>query len=468
MCNSIDKLVVTAQALGSEEFCRVYRTRYAYYAGSMANGISSVEMVTALARAGYMGAFGSGGLSIDEVRQAIGRIKACLPEGPYLINLLHTPNNWEQEEQMITLFLQESVRAIEASAFVDVSPALVRYRLTGLKKCKDLGVYAENHIIAKVSRAEVAKKFMSPPDPDITASLLAQGLITAQQADWSQEVPVADDITVEADSGGHTDNAQLITLLPLMLYVRDEVQQHYGYKQQIRIGAAGGIGTAMPAASAFLMGADYVVTGSVNQACVEAGTSSYVKQILASVDMADVVMAPSADMFESGARVQVIKKGTMFPMNAQKLYELYTRYSCIEDIPEKDLRAIEKRLFHCDVETVWKQVKEYFAQAGESQIRRAEANGKLKMALVFRWYLGNSSRWAICGDLSRQMDMQIWCGKSMGAFNHWVRGTKLELPEKRTVVAIADKIMSEAASITMQSYQKYAGKSTNSTHTVQD
>jgi PfaD family protein len=149
----------------------------------------------------------------------------------------------------------------------------------------------------------------------------------------------------------------------------------------------------------------------------------------------------------------------MFPMNAQKLYELYVRYNCLEDIPAKDLRSIEKRLFHCDLGAIWAQVKEYFACAGASRIQRAEVNGKLKMSLVFRWYLGNSSLWAINGDLNRQMDMQIWCGKSLGAFNHWVRGAELESPENRTVVAIADKIMTEAAFITGQSYKKYANKS---------
>ena len=450
--------LITAQALGAEAFRKAYSTGYAYYAGSMAKGISSVDMVIALGRAGYMGAFGTGGLSLTEVSKGIDRIKAYLPEGPYLVNLLHSPNNEEQEEQLISLYLRKSVRAIEASAFVDVSPGLIRYRLAGLKKSQGLGIYAGNRIIAKVSRAEVAKKFLSPPDPEITASLLAKGLITVDQAKWSKEIPVADDVTVEADSGGHTDNGPLISLLPRIISVRDEAQRCYRYQQPIRVGAAGGIGTAISAAGAFMMGADYVVTGSVNQACLEAGTSDYVKQLLARVDMADVVMAPSADMFEYGGRVQVIKSGTMFPMNAQKLYELYVNYSCLEDIPEKDINAVEKRLFHCSCDAVWTQVKEYFDRVDPGKIRNAEQNGKLKMALIFRWYLGNSSRWAISGDLNRRMDMQIWCGKSIGAFNEWVRGTELESPGNRTVVAVADKIMSEAAFITMQYYLKYALK----------
>ena len=58
------------------------------------------------------------------------------------------------------------------------------------------------------------------------------------------------------------------------------------------------------------MGAAYVVTGSVNQACVESGTSDAVRQMLAEAGQADVAMAPAADMFEMGVKVQVLKRGT--------------------------------------------------------------------------------------------------------------------------------------------------------------
>ena len=50
---------------------------------------------------------------------------------------------------------------------------------------------------------------------------------------------------------------------------------------------------------------------------------------------------------------------------------------------------------------------------------------KHRMALVFRWYLGKSSRWAISGESARRADYQIWCGPAMGAFNAWVNITGL-------------------------------------------
>ena len=48
------------------------------------------------------------------------------------------------------------------------------------------------------------------------------------------------------------------------------------------------------------------------------------------------------------------------------------------------------------------------------------------MALVFRWYLGLSSRWANAGEPTRKVDYQVWCGPAMGAFNEWTKGSFLE------------------------------------------
>ena len=64
------------------------------------------------------------------------------------------------------------------------------------------------------------------------------------------------------------------------------------------------------------MGAAWILTGSINQACRESGTSDVVRTMLAETEQADVIMAPAADMFEMGVDVQVLKRGTMFSMRA--------------------------------------------------------------------------------------------------------------------------------------------------------
>ena len=191
-----------------------------------------------------------------------------------------------------------------------------------------------------------------------------------------------------------------------------------------------------------MMGADYVVTGSINQSCIEAGTSTTVKALLAQVGMTDVAMAPESDMFELGFKVQAVKQGSMFPMRAQKLYDTYQKYESLEAIPLQVREALERQIFNDTLDNIWKQTEQYFAVRNPSEIKRAE-NPKVKMAFVFRWYLGQSSRWAIEGNPDRRLDYQIWCGPSMGAFNQWVQGMFLQCPENRHVADVANLLMSE-------------------------
>ncbi len=82
------------------------------------------------------------------------------------------------------------------------------------------------------------------------SSCFQEQLITPRQASLAARVPMADDITVEADSGGHTDNR----LLPSILALRDELESRFGYQEQVRVGAAGGIGTPHAVLAAFMMG----------------------------------------------------------------------------------------------------------------------------------------------------------------------------------------------------------------------
>jgi PfaD family protein len=256
---------------------------------------------------------------------------------------------------------------------------------------------------------------------------------------------MADDVTAEADSGGHTDNQPAIVLLPTMLALRDRLQSHHGYQRAPRIGAAGGISTPWAASASFAMGAAYVLVGSVHQGCVESGTSDAVRRMLAQAQQADVAMAPAADMFEMGVKVQVLKRGTMFAMRAAKLLETYRAHDSLASIPAADRATLEKTIFRAPLETIWDQTRSYFASRDPAQNSRAERDPKHKMALVFRWYLGQSSHWANAGEPSRSVDYQIWCGPAMAAFNEWVKGSFLESPENRQVVTVALNILYGAA-----------------------
>lgn len=438
-------LPISLQNLGDPSFLSAYGVKYAYATGAMAGGIASEEMVIALGKEKILSSFGAGGLSPDRIEAAINRIQADLPLGPYAFNLIHNPADPAMESAAVDLYLRYGIKVVEASAFLDLTPYIVYYRAAGLSLDTAGNIEINNKVIAKISRREVATKFMQPAPTKILRKLVEQGRISQLQADMASKVPMADDITVEADSGGHTDNRPLVCLLPSILALRNEIQEKYGYLQTIRVGAAGGIATPSSALAAFMMGAAYIVTGSINQSCVEAGTSLHTKKLLGQAQMADVMMAPAADMFEMGVKLQVLKRGTFFPLRAQKLYEIYRNYDAIEDIPVAERKKLETQIFRQSLETVWEETASYLSQKNPEKLRQAAKNPKLKMALICRWYLGLSSRWSNAGEKDRQVDYQIWCGPAMGSFNDWVRGTYLEPLNNRRVVDIAEQIMTGAA-----------------------
>ena len=439
---------ISPEQFGSPDFRETYGVRRAYMAGSMANAISSEEMVIAMGKAGYLASFGAGGVSPARLESAIQTIQAELPEGPSAFNLIHSPNEPVMEQKAVDLFRRYRVNTIEASAFLRLTAPLVEYRASGLEPAPEGGVRINHRVIGKLSRREVARQFLQPAPVKLLQGLVDQEKITPLQAELASRVPVADDLTVEADSGGHTDNRPLTSMLPSLIALRDQLQAEHRFENPVRVGAAGGIGTPTSVLGAFSMGADYVVTGSINQACREAGTSDRVKALLAEAAATDVMMAPAADMFEMGVKVQVLKRGTMFPMRAQKLYDLYQEVESIEALDPQTRTDLEEKIFQRDLDQVWEDCVAFFEERDPDQLKKARTNPRKKMALIYRWYLGLATYWGIQGAPERAFDYQIWCGPAMGAFNDWTAGTSLAEPRSRGVVEAADSLLAGAAYLT--------------------
>ena len=435
--------------LGDRSFLEAHGLRFPYVAGAMARGIASASIVIEMARAGMLGFFGSGGLSLERVESALAAIEEALGDGqPWGCNLIHSPQEPELENRMVDLLLRWKVRRVSAAAFMSLTPAVVRYAFTGVHRDADGQIVRENHIFAKISRPEVAQHFMSPPPAEMVEALVLSGDLTREEADLAMELPIAEDYTVESDSGGHTDNRPLGSLFPTIAQVRDAMTAKYNYARPLRLGAAGGLGTPEAVASAFGLGAAYVLTGSVNQSCRESGVSDDTRSMLAKAELADTTMCPSADMFELGVKVQVLKRGTMFASRAEKLYALYTKYDSIDAIPQEEIDRLEKQIFRRSLDEVWDDTRAFFEMRNPAEAARAERDPKHKMALVFRSYLGLSSHWPIAGEADRRLDYQIWCGPAMGAFNDWVKGSFLEPSENRTVVQVARNLLEGAAYVT--------------------
>ena len=346
--------------LGDVTFCADHRLRYPYFAGAMANGIGSVRIVEAMSRAGLLAFFGAAGLSLPTVESAIDQLTRSLPNSPYGFNLIHSPNEPNLETAVADLYIRRRIRLVEASAYLGLTLPLVRYRVHGIHRDQAGRIITPNCVIAKVSRVEIASQFFAPPPAALLRQLVATGDITPENAELAAHIPVAQDVTAEADSAGHTDNRPALTLLPTLVALRDRLQEQYDYAEPLRVGAAGGISTPAAAAAAFTMGAAYIVSGSVNQACVESGSSDTVRQMLAEAQQADTIMAPAADMFEMGVKVQVLKRGTMFAMRAAKLFELYRTCGSLENLPLADRLTLEKTVFRASLDEVWSQTLRVF------------------------------------------------------------------------------------------------------------
>ncbi|PIE75166.1 MAG: 2-nitropropane dioxygenase [Deltaproteobacteria bacterium] len=422
----------------SKTFLKRFELKYPYIAGAMAKGISSVEMVKNIFKTGCLGNFGSAGLSNDQIIKNVDILKSETPT--FGINIINIPGNQNNELELLQILDKKGVRIISAGAYIKMTPGLVFYRLKGVKKNSDGKIIIPNKILAKISRTEIAKRFLSPPPAKTVKNLFDKGLITREEMLLAESIPMSSDIIAEADSGGHTDKQPAVSLFPEIYLLKKQFQKNYE-SIKLHAGLAGGISTPWSAYAAFSMGADFIVTGSINQSCLEANTSKKVKFLLSKALQGDFDLVPSADTFELGGKVQILKKGSKFSSRSKYLEKIYNNYNSFEDLPDDDKNFIETKILKKKIEEEWESTKKYLKKIKPDLIDTAEKNPRKKTALIIKSYLGQSSWWAVSGDENREEDFQIWSGPSISSFNSWVKGSFLESPENRNVSQLAKNIL---------------------------
>ncbi|MGO4758684.1 nitronate monooxygenase, partial [Streptomyces sp. 2MCAF27] len=202
---------IAADALGAAGFRERYGLRRAYLVGSMYGGVSGRQLLRSAAKAGLLGFLGTGGLTLDEVERELRAVVDELgPGGAYGVNLLYQHRAPEQEGALVDLLLRHGADLVEASGYPLITEELVRFRLKG------------GRIVAKVSRADLAAQFLAPPPQPLVRRLVEAGAVTEQEAGATADRPMADDLCVEADGGWLTSTADLLSLLPAVLRLRDE------------------------------------------------------------------------------------------------------------------------------------------------------------------------------------------------------------------------------------------------------
>ena len=441
--------------LGSQYFLNDYQVEFPYVAGSMCHGISSVEWVAAMASAGFLSYFGSHGLAKQDLEQAIHQLKIQINDtSRFGMNISYENNHPEKSKEWIELFLATDIRNIELSGFTHVTEELVKFRLKGLQKHDDGQLIRQHKLLVKTDSIDVASLFMSPPPPFIVHKLLEEGVITPQQAEQSSFISMADDICVEGDTGWRTNRANILINLPLMIKRRDQIQKNNQYANIIRVGAAGGLGTPSAMVAMFILGADFVLTGSINQCTKEANIADSVKDILQKIEPEDVCHAPYGEQFESGEVVQIIRKGMFFPARAQKLFDLYRLYDNLNQIEQETITAIEQHYFNNSLNNVYQELIDSH-QLDQNTINKSNQDPKFKMALIFRSYFNNAAK-SIQKDFNNNRNHQIFSSQALGAFNQLVKNTELEDWRQRSVSRVAMFLIEETKKLLAQGNPKAA------------
>jgi trans-AT polyketide synthase/acyltransferase/oxidoreductase domain-containing protein len=431
-----------SSTLESQQFCDRYGVRRAYVAGGLQHGITSTALVTRMARAGLLSFLGSGGLDDPELANALDELRGQLGgDAPFGVSLLHGPADG-REWARVQICLSRRIRVLEAIGFTRMTPALVLYRAKGLSELRGR-VQIGHRIIARVSRPEAVHHFLSPAPEPIVKRLLADGHITDGEASLLARVPMADDLCAQADSGGITDHGLAYAVIPALDAARGTYRRKHGYSEPIGLGAAGGLGAPEAVAAAFILGAEFVVTGTINQCTVEANTSDAVKDMLDGADIQDTDYAPAADAFELGGKVQVLKRGVFFPARANRLYRLYLQHDHLDDLDGRAAKEIQDTYLRCSFEQAIERARSRFSPDGDLP-PPSEPNAKRLMALAFRWYLERATLFAIEGLPGEHVNYQVPCSPAVGAMNRWTRGTQIQGWRGRHVDELGIRLLDEA------------------------
>lgn len=440
---------LAATTLGDPAFREDHGVSHAYVGGSMMHGVASAAMVIALGKAGFLGFYGADGVDRATALADIAAIRSALGQASFGVGITADWTDPDHDLRRVEAYLAAGVRLIEVSGFLLPSPALVRFRLKGAHRSATGQAVAKNRILARVGRPAAATAFLEPSPAPIVSRLLQDGLITREEAEAAPHLPLADDICAQADGGGPTDGANLLSLLPALLVLRDRQHTASPGLPRVRIGAAGALGTPHAVAGAFMMGADFVLLSSIHQCTLEAGTSALVKDMLQAIEVGDTDHAPSGPLFEQGGQVQVLRKGVFFPARARKLYSVWQHHASLESIDAQTRDQIEEKFLGMSFDVAWQAAckdaeRSSSASIVAAELARTERDPKARMATVFRHYFTLGMRSALAGDAARRVNFEVPCGPGLGALNGWISN----LPwQQRPVAEIARRIMDGAAEL---------------------
>jgi len=437
---SVDKNTINEQkdATINIKFNIEYGLKYPYLVSGIERGISSKEMIVKCGKEHILSFLGTKKMNIEKVKESIIYIKERLSNGEvYGVNITYDPFDKGLASQIIDLCLEYEVKYIEISGYMNIPDFIIRYKLKNIRQ-KNNKVICDNKVFLKTDRLSNLNQWMERMPDEVLNSLVEEKLIKSEERELAKYISIIDAVTINCGEKINTHRNDLLNIIPRVIKIRDYKVKAYNYDNSIYVGAAGNIGTPEAVAISFLLGVDYVSTDLINQCSKEACLSDLTKDLLQQAGIEDTINVPDAEKFEIGGRVQVLKRGVMFPSRANKLYELYRYYESYYQIDEKLRVQMENNYFKKTFDEYFKECKRNLPA---EKIDIIEKDEKKKMALVFKQYLIDSVAYGQDGIEEQRMNFSIYCSPSLGAFNEYCLGGELENWRNRSVTKIAEILM---------------------------
>ncbi|WP_432090945.1 ACP S-malonyltransferase [Streptomyces sp. NRRL F-5630] len=408
---------VTRERLGAARFRERYATDSAWVVSGTGDGAAGDEVCRAARAAGLMaftdpspGAPDPASLG-EAARSGWG---SGLRPGP-------------EADTRVTALLAHDVRHVEADHPHGPDAALVRFRFTGAHRGPAGTPVAVRHVLARVTGPGQAAAFLRPPAPSLLAGLVRTGALTEDEADAARELPVASDLAVQDPGGWHEDGADAYQLLPAVAALAARAPG----TEPVHVGLCGVVGTPEQAATAFALGAAFLVSTSLTACAPEARLAPSLKDTLARAGEDDVTWAPTERHAALGVPGRVVRRGTLFPARSGLLHRLLCEHRYFADIPAPRRRHIEEHLLG----------------GPAPPPPGSRADDRPLTADVFRWYVRETARRTPAGEPLRPVDHQLRCDPEAICFNRAAAGTALAAWTARTPGALAAHLLTHAAEL---------------------
>ncbi|MDX3117863.1 ACP S-malonyltransferase [Streptomyces scabiei] len=409
---------VAGERLGAARFRERYGAELAWVVSGTGDGAVAEEVCRAARTAG-LAAFADPAPGAPD-RTSLG---GAARQG-WGIGLRPGPDAHEQ----VTALLAHDVRHVEAHHPHGPDAALVRFRFTGARRTPAGAPVAVRHVLARVTGLDQAAAFLRPPSAALLAELVRTAGLSAAEAEAARALPVASDLAVQAPGGWHADGADAYQLLPAVAALAARSPG----PEPVHVGLCGVVGTPEQAATAFALGAAFLVSTSLTACAPAARLADTLKHTLARAGDDDVTWAPTERHATLGVPARVVRRGTLFPARAGLLHRLLRAHRYFADIPEHRRRHIEEHLLDGPVTA---------PPAADA------ADGRLRTADVFRWYARETARRTPGGDPVRPLDHQLPCDPDLTHFNRVASGTPLAAWTARTPEAVAGHLLTNAAEL---------------------